>query len=273
MIYECIGKRSEKPYLIRNTMTGVYSIEELLYYIRENVFMLDPSDYGWNLVPFLKEDLLLPELSEKYEALLKRDAPFAERAALLFRDTAFSSESETETLRKALAMSEHMSNNDSHRVRGDFFIQSGRTAEAVMEYEAALELIDEESAPGDAARLLEGIGKAEARDFKFGKAAEHFEKAHLLSPADPGILEKLLCAVRLDRGEEGFRKYVSDNSIPDNICDKVIKRMDNAGRNALNSVSAKELKRAGRVKKDGNYAGYVNIRMDVLRAWKKKYRG
>ena len=116
MIFECIGKRSEKPYIIKDTRTGIYSLEELFYYIRENVFMLNPADFEKPLARFLDKNLGLPETAEKFDKLLSSNASFADRICLLFSDTGFASESETETLRKALMMSEHMSNNDSHNI-------------------------------------------------------------------------------------------------------------------------------------------------------------
>ena len=77
MIYQCIGERSDKPYMIRDTQTGVYSMEELLYYIRENVFMLNPDDFGAGLVRFMRKRLNLPELASKYEEMLSNRSDFA----------------------------------------------------------------------------------------------------------------------------------------------------------------------------------------------------
>ena len=272
MTYECIGKRSEKPYIIRDTQTGIYSIEELLYYIRENIFMLDPADYGKPLSKFIRRELGLQELGEKYEQMLNEERSFADRMCMLYSHTGFAGEAETETIRKALTMSEHMSNNDSHRVKGDFYFKSGRTAEAVIEYQAALSLIDEEQDPHDAARLLAGIGSAAARNFRFERARGYLEHAHSLMPEDPGILDKLIAASRLEMNDEKFLKYMNEKKIPENIYSRVLDKIKNAENKALKSEAAKELNRARKAKRDGNYSEYARIRKGVLKDWKNKYR-
>ena len=272
MTYECIGKRSEKPYIIRDTQTVIYSIEELLYYIRENIFMLDPEDYGRPLSKFIKKELGLKEIGEKYALMLDEERSFADRICMLYSFTGFAGEAETETIRKALTMSEHMSNNDIHRVKGDFYFKSGRTAEAVIEYETALNLIDENQDPYDAAKLLAGIGSAAARNFKFDRAREYLEHAHSLMPEDPGILDKLIAASRLEMNDEKFFSYMDERHIPENIYSKILDKIRDAENKALRSEAAKALNKARKAKRDGNYSEYARIRKGVLKDWKKKYR-
>ena len=272
MTYECIGERSNKPYIIRDTQTGVYSIEELLYYIRENIFMLDPADYGKPLAAFLRKELKLQDIGEKYSSMLEEERSFADRICMLYSHTGFAGEAETETIRKALTMSEHMSNNDSHRVKGDFYLRNGRTPEAVIEYNAALSLIDESQDPCDAAKLLAGIGSAAARNFKFDRAREYFEHAHSLMPEDPGILDKLIAAARMEMKDDRFLEYMKERGIAENIYEKVLEKMKNAENKALKTGSAKILLKARKARKDGNYSEYVRLRKEVLKDWKKAYR-
>ncbi len=272
MIYECIGKRSEKPFIIRDTQTGIYSLEELFYYIRENVFMLDPEDFGLPLVRFLSNRLMLPELGVKYESMISGGSSFADRICMLLSETRFSGESEIETLRKALTMGEHMSNNDAHRVRGDFFFKSARLPEAVMEYDTALSLIDREQDPVSAARLLTGLGNAEARMFKFERALKRFEEASDLDPANPEILDKLIAAARLGIKNEGFFSYMEERRIPEDIYTRVLERMREAEKKAWRKNDARSLKEGRKQRSEGNYSGYMTLRNNVLCEWKNRYR-
>ncbi len=272
MIFKCIGKRSKKPYLIRDTQTGIYSLEELLYYIRENVFMLNPADFDKSLARFLDKNLGLPETAEKFDKLLSSNASFADRICLLFSDTGFASEAETETLRKALTMSEHMSNNDSHRVRGDFFFKSERIAEAVIEYDAALSIIDREKDGRGAARLLSGLGNAAAKMFKFDKALKYYEEAYSLDPGDPEILNKLIVSARLSIKNDGFLQYMTEKNIPEDIYEKVLLRLNETEKKAMRKNDERSLREIRKLKADGNYAAYVTERHRLLNDWKNRYR-
>ena len=272
MIYQCIGERSEKPYIIKDTGTGIYSFEELLYYIRENVFMLDEKDFGAPLVRFLRKRLSLPDLASRYEDMLERHSDFADRICMLFSETHFVTDSELETLKKALQLGEHMSNNDSHRVRGDFYFKSGRIPEAVIEYTAALKTINREEDPVDAAKLLKGMGNASAESFKFDRAFEYYEEAFALVPGDPDLLNKLIVSARLSMNDREFSAYMDKRNVPDNIRSSCLERMNEAGRRARRKDDGRRLQESEERKKEGDYPGYTSLRHSVLNDWKTRYR-
>ncbi len=272
MTYCCIGERSEKPFMIKDTQTGIYSMEELLYYIRENVFMLDQNDFGFSLSDFIRQRLKLPEIGAHYKKMLEHEESFADRVCMLFSETGFAGESEIETLRKALTLSEHMSNNDSHRVRGDFFYRCGRLPEAVLEYNTALKLIDAKQNPEDSSKLLILMGNAAARSFKFENARNYFEEAYRLTPGDPELLNKLIAASALEKSGEAFLEYMKEKNIPDSIYTPVLDRLEVAGMRAGRQGEARILRDANNAKKNGDYMEFMRLRRSVIDEWKSRYR-
>ncbi len=258
--------------MIKDTQTGIYSMEELLYYIRENVFMLEPNDFGFSLGDFIRQRLKLPEIGALYKKMLEQEASFADRVCMLFSETGFAGESEIETLRKALTLSEHMSNNDSHRVRGDFFFKSGRLPEAVLEYNTALKLIDLDQNPEDASKLLILMGNAAARSFRFESARGYFEEAYRLTPGDAELLNRLIAAVALEKSREAFLEYMEKNNIPENIYIPVLDRLEVAGQRSGRQGEARILRDAYNAKKNGNYSEFMRLRRRVIDEWKSRYR-
>jgi len=272
LIYQCIGARSDRPYIIRDTQTGIYSLEELLYYVRENVFMLNPDDFGPHLSRFLRKRLELPELAAKYDEMLDRGKDFADRICMLFKESRFANETEIETLRKALSHSEHMSVSDTHRVRGEFFLKSGRTAEAVIEFNAALKVINREEDPRDAAKLLCGMGNAAAGNFNFDRALRYFEEASELTPEDPVILDKLITAAKLSKNDDDFYVYMLSRNIPESIYSECVRRISEAGRRSFRGEHARRFREAVKARKDGDYPKYKSLRHSLLCSWKAEYR-
>jgi len=272
LIYQCIGIRSDRPYIIRDTQTGIYSLEELLYYVRENVFMLNPEDFGSSLSRFLRKRLELPDLAAKYDEMLDSGKDFADRISMLFKESRFANDTEIETLRKALSHGEHMSAGDSHRVRGEFFLKSGRTAEAVIEFNAALKVINREEDPKDAAKLLCGMGNAAAGNFNFDRALRYFEEASGLTPEDPVILNKLIAAARLSKNDDDFYVYMISRNIPESIYSECLRRIGEAEKHAFRGEDARRFKEAVGKRKEGDIPGYMSLRHSVLCSWKAEYR-
>ena len=61
----CQVKKAEKPFYIENISTNIYSIEELCYYLYNNLYLVDSSLISSKLCTWLEEELELPKLAAK----------------------------------------------------------------------------------------------------------------------------------------------------------------------------------------------------------------
>ena len=61
----CQVKKAEKPFYIENISTNIYSIEELCYYLYNNLYLVDRSLISNKLCTWLDEELKLPKLNEE----------------------------------------------------------------------------------------------------------------------------------------------------------------------------------------------------------------
>ena len=68
----CQVKKAEKPFYIENISTNIYSIEELCYYLYNNLYLVDRSLISNKLCTWLDEELKLPKLAAKLRPLEKR---------------------------------------------------------------------------------------------------------------------------------------------------------------------------------------------------------
>ena len=59
----CQVKKAEKPFYIKNISTNIYSIEELCYYLYNNLYLVDRSLISNKLCTWLDEELKLPKLA------------------------------------------------------------------------------------------------------------------------------------------------------------------------------------------------------------------
>ena len=59
----CQVKKAEKPFYIENISTNIYSIEELCYYLYNNLYLVDSSLISSKLCTWLEEELTNVEIS------------------------------------------------------------------------------------------------------------------------------------------------------------------------------------------------------------------
>ena len=74
----CQVKKAEKPFYIENISTNIYSIEELCYYLYNNLYLVDSSLISSKLCTWLEEELELPKLAAKLKPYIGREAGLEE---------------------------------------------------------------------------------------------------------------------------------------------------------------------------------------------------
>ena len=67
----CQVKKAEKPFYIENISTNIYSIEELCYYLYNNLYLVDSSLISSKLCAWLEEELELPKLAAKLKPYME----------------------------------------------------------------------------------------------------------------------------------------------------------------------------------------------------------
>ena len=61
----CKTKTAKKPFFIENISTNIYSMEELCYYLYNNLYLIDDTLLNEKLCVWLKDELGLQGLSKK----------------------------------------------------------------------------------------------------------------------------------------------------------------------------------------------------------------
>ena len=82
----CQVKKAEKPFFIENISTNIYSIEELCYYLYNNLYLIDSSLINQKLCTWIEEELELPKLAAKLRPYIGRDAGLEEILYPVFKE-------------------------------------------------------------------------------------------------------------------------------------------------------------------------------------------
>ena len=61
----CQTGRAEIPYFIENISMNIYSLEELCYYLDNNLYLIDQTILNEGLCSWIQEELKLPALAAK----------------------------------------------------------------------------------------------------------------------------------------------------------------------------------------------------------------
>ena len=82
----CQVKKAEKPFYIENISKNIYSIEELCYYLYNNLYLVDRSLISNKLCTWLDEELKLPKLAAKLRPFIGKEAGLEEILYPIFKE-------------------------------------------------------------------------------------------------------------------------------------------------------------------------------------------
>ena len=175
MIYEPIGVFSKKAYHIPELSASVHSFEELCFVIKERLYDLGDYLMKAELIAFIRDELALNDLA----ASLKEEEDIAGYVRTLFSYRHYMGEETVSSLIKTLKDGNDANEFIRLMARGDFLVENRRYRSAILLYEHAGELMDEDVGRDGLKykELMGKLGRLYARFFLFEKAAECFSAA------------------------------------------------------------------------------------------------
>ncbi|MEG2232347.1 MAG: hypothetical protein RRX92_10060 [Lachnospiraceae bacterium] len=179
----------------------IYSLEELCYYLCENLQMLDITWFNEEFLTWLAESCRLEELSLELSHLLKKKESLNSLVTTILRYAHYCEEAELTEITKQLTESAHMNQYEKRKSKIARSISRGNYLIALRESQQLLSEI------GDTDMLLEGqilhnIGTLYADLYYFEQAADYFKEAYRKAGNDESYQAYLLAKKMLLTEEE-----------------------------------------------------------------------
>ena len=265
----CLGAYATTPYFVTESCVHLFSIEELCFYLYNNVFLLDDAFVSDKLADWIESELNLESVSKTIRTIIGKPDALGNLVRVLNNEVGYYSEDEWKTLLDDIANNSRMSLDTRRKVRADGLLNSGRYVKAMEEYESILcDLSDTDD------KLIAGIyhnlGVCAAKLFLFDKAAIFFEKAYD-SYANTESYQEMLWALKLSLKPAKYLEYLSDHkeSYEDSL--EVERKLEILRLTWGEQPSHKYLKELSNSKSEGKayYEGLERMTDEV----KERYRG
>ncbi|MGN0375145.1 MAG: hypothetical protein ACI4EN_06545, partial [Butyrivibrio sp.] len=178
----CRSKYAERPYYINNMAINIYSMEELCYYIYNNIYLIGTDLVDDGLIQYIDSELGETELAKQLEFLVSQNAGLSELVITILRYVDYYSEEEISVLKNVIDRLDTQNVLQRLKSRADNFLNNRRYESAIHNYELIVygrkdvTLTDEFY--GD---VWHNMGVANAMLFSFGEAAICFKTAYELN--------------------------------------------------------------------------------------------
>ena len=261
----CRTRYAQRPYYISNMGVNIYSLEELCYYIYNNIYLIGTDLFDEGLTDYISGELGEKELAEQLEFLITENAGLSELVMTVLRYVDYYSEEEIDALAGTIESLDTQNASERLKLRADNFLSNKRYSNAVHNYEIIVYGQKDINLSDDFyGNVWHNMGVAYAGMFEFGDAVQCFKRAYALNGNDESLKASFAAEYLSGRkrpadseDEQSYAAYREIETIMDHAPEE-------AGYEAVRK--AFELRDNGQV---DEYNAAVN---DIIDNWKFEYR-
>lgn len=197
----CNQALAARPYFLEAASLNVYSLEELSYYIENNLWMIDQDFMCEELCDWLQQELELADAAVQLRRIIKNKGTLSEFVLCLLRESGYCSGESLKNIFAALREMDYKSEFECAKLRADRFLINKKYRNAVNEYRSLLSLDEKNTLL--VGNVWHNLGTAYAALFLFEEAAECYRQAYARNENTKSRNARL-CALRSMGDEKKF---------------------------------------------------------------------
>lgn len=171
--YLCEVQKAQHPYYIARVNINIYTIEELCFYLRQNIYLVDETIVNEDLCAWIEAELQLKRLAMRLREQLKKSEGVTGFILLIFREINYLTPAELKQTMAEIAGIEVQPDDQRRKLKADHLVKQGVYGNAINEYYKILKSRNTGNLGTKFfASVLDNMAVAYARQFLFEEAAD-----------------------------------------------------------------------------------------------------
>lgn len=245
----CHKKRAKHPYEISRIHKRIYTIEELCYYLCNNLYLIDYTIMNEQLCRWIAEELELEALADNLMDLIKNHSSVEQFVLDVLNDARIYTQGELAHIQNVLEKLQNQKEVERQKYKADCLMESGELESAILVYMSIVNSERDDTVDRRFyGRVYACLASAYGRAFLYEESARMYEKAYKICE-DNNMLEGYLYACYRYMPVDEYQKMIMANNILLDVDNK---------------LAAKIAERKKKIS--------LNASKELLEDWKKEYR-
>nr|WP_294491415.1 hypothetical protein [uncultured Mediterraneibacter sp.] len=190
----CHDRHAAHPYEITRIHSRIFTIEELCYYLCNNLYLIDYTIMNEQLCQWLDEELGMNQLAAELRDVLRLRGSVEKFVLTILKSSKIYREPEMIRIQNVLEHLKNQKDIERQKYKGDNLLESGEVEEAILVYQAILnEEKDETVDDKFYGRIYAGLGAAYGRLFLYQESARMYDRAYQICQ-DKALIKPYLYA-------------------------------------------------------------------------------
>lgn len=268
----CSSKIAKRPYHFHLSDIRVYSIEEVCYYIRKHIYLMQGEIFDLGFATWLREELDMPETADKMEKLIRDRNNLKDIVVTLCCSCDYYDETQINELIRIMEETENLPPRSRQKIQADAELQCGHYERAVEAYTAILRSDDMLQANHlEYGPIYHNIGTAYGRLGEYHKAAESFLHAYEKN----NLQESLKCylfALHLSGKDEAWKEAAEKLEVSTEKIIRLEAEYSDVMKKCSIAVRVRQVKKLRHLAASGKLSEYYDKLRQNIQDWKEEYR-
>lgn len=237
----CHDKHASHPYEISRIHCKIFTMEELCYYLCNNLYLIDYTIMNEQLCSWLEEELNMASLAEQLRDVIRLHGSVEKFVVTILKASRIYREPEMIRIQNVLERLKNQKDIERQKYKGDNLLESGEIEEAILVYQGILNQEKDESVDGKFyGRIYAGLGAAYGKLFLYQESAKMYDRAYQICE-DKTLLKPYLYASSMYMSLEEYHILLTKNEDYVEINAQMRQEMDEIRRNVQTEYSDRQL--------------------------------
>lgn len=265
------GKTSDRPLHISEAKINLYSMEELCYYLYNNIYVIGPEFFDNSLLEFIENGLGLENVAKKLKDQMYRNESYIGMIRTILEGSYYYSSDEKESIMELLKELENKSVHERMKARGDLLAEKGRYEAALRIYKMLLEKKYKNVDSSFIGCIWNNMGVIYAKLFLYEDAFNCFKLACDMD-MEQEYLDNLICISLIINDEQKIGDIKLQYQVTDEILDRYNRAIELAEENIKTDGKLDEIREKLTYSPDKELGSFYNGADEIITMWKKAYR-
>ncbi len=267
----CKGAYAKRPYYISIGDVNIYSIEELNFYIANNLDIIVELDLSKSLIDWIRDQLEMGDLADKLYKLQGDHVSSRLIIQAILNSCNYFTSSEKAKIIQTVSELENLPLVQRRIKKANTFLLARNYLEAEVCYESLIngEMAVELSAE-EYGQILHNLGIAKIYTVGLNEASVFFKHAYEVNKKEES-LKQYLIALKLSNREDLLNEQVKSYDLPDDFLSSILNDYNTYLKNYVDSDQYKQVKRLMKLHDEDSQA-FIEEALYISKDIEKQYR-
>lgn len=209
----CHKKKAAQPYEITRIHRRIYTLEELCYYICNNLYLIDYTVMNEQLCDWIQDELELTDMAHTLKSAVKRHGAVEQFVLTILQHSGMYTKAEILHMQNVLEKLKNQNEIERRKYMGDNLLRSGEVREAILVYQSIIYGERDESVGGRFyGKVYACLGSAYGKLFLYEEAARMYECAFQICEEESMLTAYIYCCKKYMTPDD-YRRLIGKSTV------------------------------------------------------------